>query len=166
VKRSYPYLKDPRAIAEIRKHQWIESEKAGREIGFGSAAIDWVSKYGQQWESGHAKIDKNVFIENRKYRRFPLLSSAVLIQAEKTIIIRTLNINPQGILCISKERLDVNSKVILQWSFERDRESGVVFSGTVLRVLACHDKTSEFKLLIQFDEESRRKIESCHYLLQ
>lgn len=49
----YPFLKDDRALAEIRKHKWIESEKAGREIGFATAAFDWITQYGQAWLHYH-----------------------------------------------------------------------------------------------------------------
>jgi hypothetical protein len=34
---------------EILRHKWIESEKAGRDIGFDAALIDWVSKYRAGW---------------------------------------------------------------------------------------------------------------------
>lgn len=45
----YSFLNDTLALEEIRKHKWIESEKAGREIGFATAAVDWIKKYGEQW---------------------------------------------------------------------------------------------------------------------
>jgi hypothetical protein len=34
---------------EILKHKWIESEKAGQDIGWDSALIDWVIKHRSQW---------------------------------------------------------------------------------------------------------------------
>jgi hypothetical protein len=34
---------------EIMKHKWIESEKAGHDIGFEHALVDWVSKYRTAW---------------------------------------------------------------------------------------------------------------------
>lgn len=46
---TYSYLNDELALNEIRKHKWIESEKLGREIGFASAAIDWIQKYGAEF---------------------------------------------------------------------------------------------------------------------
>ena len=49
MKKQYSFLKDELAITEIRKHKWIESEKAGCEIGFATAAYDWVTKYGEAW---------------------------------------------------------------------------------------------------------------------
>jgi hypothetical protein len=36
------YLESQRR--EIEKHKWIESEKAGRDLGM-DAAIDWIMKY-------------------------------------------------------------------------------------------------------------------------
>jgi hypothetical protein len=34
---------------EILRHKWIESEKAGYDIGFERALIDWVVKYRSTW---------------------------------------------------------------------------------------------------------------------
>ena len=34
---------------EIMKHKWLESEKAGHDIGFERALVDWVSKYRAAW---------------------------------------------------------------------------------------------------------------------
>ena len=34
---------------EILKHKWIESEKAGSDIGFEKALLDWVLKHRSSW---------------------------------------------------------------------------------------------------------------------
>ena len=34
---------------EILKHKWIESEKAGRDIGFERALVDWVLNHRSEW---------------------------------------------------------------------------------------------------------------------
>ena len=34
---------------EIFKHKWIESEKAGQDIGFEKALVDWVTKHRLGW---------------------------------------------------------------------------------------------------------------------
>ena len=34
---------------EIMKHKWIESEKAGRDIGFERALTDWIVKHRPKW---------------------------------------------------------------------------------------------------------------------
>ncbi|MFH0982919.1 MAG: hypothetical protein V2A79_15465 [Planctomycetota bacterium] len=33
---------------EILKHKWIESEKAGRDIGWERAAVDWLVRFGKR----------------------------------------------------------------------------------------------------------------------
>jgi hypothetical protein len=55
MRKIYPFLNDQLARQEIYKHKWIESEKAGREIGFASAAYDWISQHGQAWLNYHKK---------------------------------------------------------------------------------------------------------------
>ncbi len=37
---------------EILKHKWIESEKAGRDIGFERALTDWIIKHRSKWRKG------------------------------------------------------------------------------------------------------------------
>ncbi len=34
---------------EILKHKWIESEKAGRDLGFEWALTDWVLRHRTSW---------------------------------------------------------------------------------------------------------------------
>lgn len=34
---------------EILRHKWIESEKAGRDIGFEQALVDWVRHHREAW---------------------------------------------------------------------------------------------------------------------
>jgi len=34
---------------EILKHKWIESEKAGYDIGFERALTDWIMKHRSKW---------------------------------------------------------------------------------------------------------------------
>jgi hypothetical protein len=36
-------------LNEILKHKWIESEKAGRDIGFEKALTDWIMKHRSKW---------------------------------------------------------------------------------------------------------------------
>jgi hypothetical protein len=37
---------------EILKHKWIESEKAGYDIGFERALTDWIIKHRAKWRKG------------------------------------------------------------------------------------------------------------------
>ena len=36
---------------EILKHKWIESEKAGKDIGFEKALLDWIRKHREKWRT-------------------------------------------------------------------------------------------------------------------
>ena len=38
---------------EIMRHKWIESEKAGHDIGFERALIDWIVKHRAKWRKSH-----------------------------------------------------------------------------------------------------------------
>ena len=43
---------------EILKHKWIESEKAGSDIGFEKALLDWILKYRSSWRNKRVKEAK------------------------------------------------------------------------------------------------------------
>jgi hypothetical protein len=34
---------------EVLKHKWYESEKAGHDVGFSQALIDWTIKFKSKW---------------------------------------------------------------------------------------------------------------------
>jgi hypothetical protein len=38
-------LKDPEIVREINNYKWIESEKAGADIGFEKASREWINKH-------------------------------------------------------------------------------------------------------------------------
>jgi len=40
---------------EILKHKWIESEKAGKDIGFEKALLDWICKHRTAWRESRKK---------------------------------------------------------------------------------------------------------------
>ncbi len=37
-------------LEEINKYKWIESEKAGKDIGMERATREWMSQYFPQWK--------------------------------------------------------------------------------------------------------------------
>ena len=37
------------ALCAMERHKWIESEKAGRDIGFEQALTDWIIKHRSNW---------------------------------------------------------------------------------------------------------------------
>lgn len=54
------YLRDQ--VEEMERHKWIESEKAGRDLG-DQALLDWVSKHASRfretWENIHGKTSED-----------------------------------------------------------------------------------------------------------
>jgi hypothetical protein len=49
VRNSSSYKEFLAERAEILRHKWIESEKAGYDIGFECALMDWIVKYRSTW---------------------------------------------------------------------------------------------------------------------
>ena len=49
LKNSTLYREFQAEREEILKHKWIESEKAGRDIGFERALTDWIIKHRSKW---------------------------------------------------------------------------------------------------------------------
>jgi hypothetical protein len=52
LKNSSLYREFQAEREEILKHKWIESEKAGRDIGFEQALTDWIIKHRSKWRKG------------------------------------------------------------------------------------------------------------------
>ena len=55
VKNSVLYKEFLAEREEILKHKWIESEKAGRDIGFERALLDWIVRHRSQWREKRMK---------------------------------------------------------------------------------------------------------------
>ena len=53
-------LKDPLVREEIERYQWIESEKAGFDIGWERASEEWVSRYVIAWCRAHPTRKRSV----------------------------------------------------------------------------------------------------------
>lgn len=49
VKESLLYKEFLAEREEILRHKWIESEKAGHDIGFEKALLDWIVKHRSAW---------------------------------------------------------------------------------------------------------------------
>jgi hypothetical protein len=62
VKDSALYKEFLAERTEILKHKWIESEKAGKDIGFERALLDWIVKHRSNWRERRrkeARIEKS-----------------------------------------------------------------------------------------------------------
>jgi len=46
-------LNDRRVVEEIKRHLWVESEKAGHDIGYDTAAEDWFNRFSKAWMDYH-----------------------------------------------------------------------------------------------------------------
>ena len=55
VKDSALYKEFLAERAEILKHKWIKSEKAGKDIGFERALLDWIVKHRSNWRERRRK---------------------------------------------------------------------------------------------------------------
>jgi hypothetical protein len=55
VKNSSLYREYLAEREEILRHKWIESEKAGKDIGFERALLDWIIKYRSGWRDERVK---------------------------------------------------------------------------------------------------------------
>ena len=55
VKNSVLYKEFLAEREEILRHKWIESEKAGKDIGFEKALLDWIVKYRSAWRNKRQK---------------------------------------------------------------------------------------------------------------
>ncbi len=55
VKNSVLYKEFLAEREEILKHKWIESEKAGSDIGFEKALLDWIVKHRSSWRERRMK---------------------------------------------------------------------------------------------------------------
>jgi hypothetical protein len=61
---------------EILRHKWLESEKAGRDIGVLAAAYDWRLKYYQYWKQYHASGEPAILapVRSASRRRLEILA--------------------------------------------------------------------------------------------
>lgn len=160
---NYHYFSDPRALAEIQKHKWLESQKQGREIGFASAAMDWIKNYGEAWKKIHAveKKDKRVFIEKRKYRRFNLNQLIKLVKDNVVFLGEGVNLSFFGLMCKVREFLPVGSRVNAYVPIELETGEKIICPGTVERII--HIKPEKYELFLKFDNTCQEQLENCKY---
>jgi hypothetical protein len=59
VKNSVLYKEFLAEREEILRHKWIESEKAGYDIGFERALLDWIVKHRSAWRERRQRQGKS-----------------------------------------------------------------------------------------------------------
>lgn len=45
-------------VQEIEKHKWIESEKVGHDVGEDWAAVDWVSRFAEEYRQSIGREER------------------------------------------------------------------------------------------------------------
>lgn len=160
MKESYSFLNDESARQEIRKHKWIESEKRGVEIGFATAALDWITKYGQLWrESRQQNTEAYSWKEKRQYRRFNRRLPLQLSFGKSRIKCYTDNINYQGVACTVED--DISADELAQVTLHLNKNGlfqtreTFQFQSHVARVTRPADQESKkrYKVFLPFPQE-------------
>ena len=59
LKNSSLYREFQAEREEILKHKWIESEKAGHDIGFERALTEWIIKHRSNWRKARQSAAVN-----------------------------------------------------------------------------------------------------------
>jgi hypothetical protein len=59
LKNSSLYREFQAEREEILRHKWIESEKAGHDIGFERALTDWIIKHRSAWRKSRQNAVNN-----------------------------------------------------------------------------------------------------------
>ncbi len=59
LKNSSLYREFQAEREEILKHKWIESEKAGHDIGFERALTDWIIRHRNAWRKARQNAANN-----------------------------------------------------------------------------------------------------------
>ncbi len=50
MSKNYSFFHDELALTEICRYRQSEGQKIGQEIGFATAAYEWIKKYGEDWK--------------------------------------------------------------------------------------------------------------------
>jgi hypothetical protein len=59
LKNSTLYREFQAEREEILRHKWIESEKAGHDVGFERALTDWIIKHRASWRKARQAAAQN-----------------------------------------------------------------------------------------------------------
>ncbi len=167
---TYSFLQDELALAEIRKHKWLESEKLGREVGFATAATDWIKKYGQDWTRYRLGVqnNQNVFSEKRHYRRFHYEWPIHLKVNDHFIISRTHDINLIGLSCDIPSFIAEGTIAEVTISFQNEghspKESKIQFQTKIKKVAQQKGKLF-YKVFLPFTEDVRNYLRANAALL-
>lgn len=66
VSKNMELLNNPDVKKEIEQYKWIESEKAGNDIGFEKASSEWLKKFSNSWVESHSAPVKKPVLSSKK----------------------------------------------------------------------------------------------------
>jgi len=152
-------LKDAYVLTEIYRHKWLESEKAGKDIGFLVAAEDWLRKYGNNWQdySVETPVSNRIFIEKRDFRRFECDGCAVLVNEDGLCFAKVINLSFWGLLCRTPRRFILGNKIRIYLRFGTNNEETLNCVGTVSRV-KLGQKLENNEVFFKFDDRKSTKL--------
>lgn len=58
LRRSNVYKEFLAEREEIMRHKWLESEKAGYDIGYDKALLDWIMNHRDKWRKSYRITSK------------------------------------------------------------------------------------------------------------
>ncbi len=157
----YSYLNDDDAVKEIRDHKWLESEKSGQEVGFATAAYDWINKYGEEWLSSRFESNKKFLSERRKYRRFSTHFPIEITVQNKSLQCKTNDISLIGFSCtlpnpVSQD-VPVEVFIKLKDTATPTKKTAFKFQSRVIRLTSKrkHIFKKEYHAFLPFNEKVR-----------
>ena len=69
-------LKDKDVLNEINRYKWLESEKAGADIGFERASREWINNRSKEYFTQH--LEKSVVLWFKSQPFFNALNKEIL----------------------------------------------------------------------------------------
>jgi hypothetical protein len=170
MQKRFNYLQHEGAVEEILKHKWIESQKLGRDIGFVTAAHDWIKKYGEAWQKAHnihnsnTAKEQSLLAERRKYRRFKI-NMPIKIKAEDLEFdSQAIALNHIGIDFISGVSLVTDSliEIIIPFKIkEQHTEVDVALRAKVAKSKphkTSKDQKKQYLIFTEFELDAQQKI--------
>ena len=164
MKETYSFLKDDLAILEIRRHKHLESQRLGQEVGFATAAVDWIQQYGETFKQTRLSLKnaQDSWAEKRQHRRFQKKLPLLLSIGERIFKSCTEDINLVGLSCTVPEFIahDTVANVSLRFQPKGRIMPGPLFTFKS-KVSRVTDKTrtrrfkSAYRIFLPFSEEVR-----------
>ena len=90
VQTNKKLLQNKKVVEEINRHRWIESERAGQDIGFEAASTQWLEEFSKAWMQYHmpkrkAPVSKSVSSKRSSVRKAsPKRSGRTRARAKKS----------------------------------------------------------------------------------